>query len=222
LRRISWPVTLRTGEVHVVTTRAEQDAGVWLVLDALRDIGRSGGIDGAASSLDLTVRAASALASHHVRRGDRVGLVVLGAETTRVPLGGGPRHLHRLLGTLARVRSDPRATPPEQLELGAAAGSVVHVLSPLLFASVVTAAATLQRRGLSVVVIDTLGERPDDRDPLSTEALAWRMRRIERENRLDALAASGCPVVRWQGPRTLDEVLHRLARRAQVPRVRAR
>ena len=73
LRRISWPVSLRTGELQVVTTRAEQDASVLIVVDALRDIGISGGVDGRASSLDLTVRAASALAEHHVRRGDRVG-----------------------------------------------------------------------------------------------------------------------------------------------------
>ncbi|CAA9320928.1 MAG: hypothetical protein AVDCRST_MAG36-512 [uncultured Nocardioidaceae bacterium] len=222
LRRISWPVTLRTGEVHAVTTRAEQDAGVWLVLDALREIGWSGGIDGEASSLDLTVRAGSALAAHHLRQGDRVGLLVLGAEVTRVPLGSGPRHLHRIEGTLVRVRADPRRTPPERLELGAAAGSIVHVLSPMLQASVVTAAATLQRRGLSVVVIDTLGHHEPAEDRLSTAGLAWRMRMVEREDRLDALATLGCPVVRWQGPGTLDEVLQRLARRARVPRVGAR
>jgi uncharacterized protein (DUF58 family) len=223
LRRISWPVSLRTGELHVVTTRAEQDAGVWLVVDALRDVGRSGGIDGPASSLDLTVRAAAALAEHHVRQGDRVGLLVVGSGITRVPLGSGPRHLHRLTGTLARVRSDVRSMPPERLELGATAGSVVHLLSPMLFPSLLTLAATLQRRGQAVVVIDTLGDRGgEDEDPRSAAALAWRMRRIERDDRLDALAGLGCPVVRWQGPRTLDEVLHRLARRARVPRVAAR
>ena len=221
LRRISWPVTLRTGDVHVVTTRAEQDAGVWLVVDALRDVGRSGGVDGEASSLDLTVRAAAALARHHVRQGDRVGLLVLGASSTRVPLGSGPRHLHRIDGTLARLRVDPRSTPPERLEVGASAGSIVHVLSPMLVTPVVTAAASLQRRGIAVVVIDTLGEHAVDHDPLSARALAWRMRQVERQDRLDALAALGCPVVRWQGARTLDEVLHRLARRARVPRVRA-
>ena len=61
------------------------------------------GVDGSASSLDLTVRAASALAEHHVRVGDRVGLRVLGPGDARVPLGTGTRHLHRLAGTLARV-----------------------------------------------------------------------------------------------------------------------
>ena len=99
-------MSLRTGELHVITTRAEQDAGVWLVVDGLRDIGRSGGIDGAASTLDLTVRAAAALAEHHVRTGDRVGLLVVAADPSRVPLGSGPRHLQRIHAVLARIRTD--------------------------------------------------------------------------------------------------------------------
>ena len=37
-------MSLRTGDLHVITTRAEQDAGVWLVVDGLRDIGVSGEI----------------------------------------------------------------------------------------------------------------------------------------------------------------------------------
>src|SRR4051812_34544489 len=64
LRRINWRVSLRTGDLHVVTSRGEEDSGVLLVVDALADFGRSGGVGGAASSLDVTVRAASALAEH--------------------------------------------------------------------------------------------------------------------------------------------------------------
>ncbi|MBC2933912.1 DUF58 domain-containing protein [Nocardioides sp. zg-1228] len=223
LRRITWPVSLRTGELHVVTTRAEQDAGVWLVVDGLRDIGTSGGIDGPASTLDLTVRAAAALAEHHVRTGDRVGMLVVAADGARVPLGAGPRHLQRLLGTLARVRPEARSVPPERLDLGAGAGSVVHVLSPMLFTPLVTATAGLQRGGTSVVVIDTLGEAFAGReaDRLSLPALAARMQRIERDDRLRRLAALGTPVVPWRGPGTLDTVLQQLARRARVPKVRA-
>ncbi|MCY4725479.1 DUF58 domain-containing protein [Nocardioides sp. STR2] len=224
LKRINWPVSLRTGELHVVTTRAEQDAGVWLVVDALRDIGVSGGIDGRPSTLDLTVRAAAALAEHHVRTGDRVGLVVVTANGTRVPLGSGPRHLQRLLGTLARTRTDARSTPPERLELGTESGSVVHVLSPMLSTPLVTATASLQRGGTSVVVVDTLGDAlavPDGAERLGLPALATRMQKVERDDRLRRLAALGAPVVPWRGPGTLDTVLQKLARRAQVPRVRA-
>ena len=221
LKRINWPVSLRTRELHVITTRAEQDAGVWLVVDGLRDIGVSGGIDGAASTLDLTVRAAAALAEHHVRTGDRVGLLVVAADGARVPLGSGQRHLQRVQGTLARVRTEARSVPPERLDLGAGAGSVVYVLSPMLFTPLVTATASLQRSGASVVVIDTLGEREQSADRLAPAGLAARMQKLERGDRLERLAALGCPVVPWRGPGTLDTVLQQLARRARVPKVRA-
>ncbi len=222
LKRITWPVSLRTGELHVITTRAEQDAGVWLVVDGLRDIGVSGGIDGAASSLDLTVRATAALAEHHVRTGDRVGLLVVAADPVRVRLGSGARHLHRLHGTLARVRTETRSVAPERLDLVAGSGSVVYVLSPMLFTPLVTATASLQRSGASVVVIDTLGDRDAGGDRLALPGLAARMQKLERDDRLRQLAALGCPVVPWRGPGTLDTVLHQLARRARVPKVRAR
>ena len=61
----------------------------------------------------------------------------------------------------------------------------------------------------------------DDQDP-ALVALAWRMRRIERSVVLERLAALGCPVVPWRGPGTVDDVMRRLARRAQLPRVVAR
>ena len=222
LKRITWPVSLRTGELHVVTTRAEQDAGVWLVVDALRDIGVSGGVDGRASSLDLTVRAATALAEHHLRAGDRVGLLVVAPGGRRIGLGSGPRHLQRLVGTLARIRAEAGSVAPSRIDLGAGAGSIVHVLSPMLFGPLVTATAGLQRSGVPVVVIDTLGEPsidPDDR--LALSSLAARMQAIERDARLARLAAAGCPVVPWRGPGTLEVVLRQLAQRAQVPRMRA-
>lgn len=222
LKRINWPVSLRTGELHVVTTRAEQDAGVWIVVDGLRDIGVSGGVDGASSTLDLTVRAAAALAEHHVRTGDRVGMLVVAADGARVPLGSGTRHLHRLQGTLARVRTEARSVAPERLDLGAGAGSVVHVLSPMFFTPLVTATASLQRTGASVVVIDTIGEAMSaGADRLALPSLAARMQKVERDDRLRRLAALGTPVVPWRGPGTLDTVLRQLARRGQVPQVRA-
>ncbi len=77
-----------------------------------------------------------------------------------------------------------------------------------------------------MLVVDTL---PTDVVPAVVEGtdpriadLAWRMRRIERREALARLATIGCPVVAWRGPGTLDEVLHRLARWAQLPQVRAR
>jgi uncharacterized protein (DUF58 family) len=227
LRRINWRVSLRTDELHVVTARGEEDTGVLVVVDALADHGRSGGVDGAESSLDVTVRAASALAEHHVRRGDRVSLRVVGPGAEAVGYGAGQRHLRRITGRLAAMQvGDPHRLSDRQLQFGATAGTVVFVLSPMLSELVGTATATLVKRGVPVLVVDTL---PPDATPSVLEGtdpvvadLAWRMRLLERERVLARLAAMGCPVVPWRGPGTLDIVLRRLSRRAQLPQVRAR
>jgi uncharacterized protein (DUF58 family) len=224
LRRIDWRVSLRTGELHVVTARAEEDTGVLLVVDALADHGESGGVDGAASSLDLAVRGASAIAEHHIRRGDRVALRVIGHGHEQVGYGAGARHLRRIRDELAGVQVGSTGdTGSGALQLGVTGGVVVVVLSPMLAEPVATVAATLTRRGVAVLVVDTLPpdvrpEGADGADP-GLLALAWRMRRIDRSVLLDRLAALGCPVVAWRGPGTLDDVLRRLARRAELPRV---
>jgi hypothetical protein len=132
-----------------------------------------------------------------------------------------------VLGRLAAVRpAGLRDDASGPLQLRVTAGTVVVVLSPLLSHTIGSATAALQRRGLPVIAIDTL---PDHVGALAAEGtdpqvadLAWRLRRTEREQFLTALAREGCPVVRWRGPGTLDDVLHRLARRAQLPQVRVR
>ena len=74
-------------------------------------------------------------------------------------------------------------------------------------------------RGLPVVAIDTLPDRPGADSPVgAVEALAWRLRLVERQLELVELARAGIPVVPWRGPGTLDEVMRRQARRSQLPR----
>ena len=227
LRRINWRASLRSGSLHVVSTRSEEDSAVLIVVDALAEHGVSGGIDGADSSLDVSVRAAAALAEHYVRRGDRVGLRVLGAGGESVTPGAGRRHLQRVRVTLARLRpGEPRDLDADRLRFRAGAGTVVIVLSPMLHEVVVAATAALAGSGLPVIVVDTLPEGtapsvPRDTDPVIAD-LAWRMRLTDREVLFARLSRIGCPAVPWRGPGTLDDVLHRLARRAQLPQVRAR
>jgi len=225
LRRINWRVSLRTGSLHVITARAEEDSGVLLVVDAIADHGRSRGVGGTASSLDVTVRAAAALAEHHTQNGDRVALRVVGPRGESVGYGAGHRHLRMLLGRLATLQVGP-LRPDAELTFGATAGTVVMVMSPMLNPEMGTATATLVKRGLPVMVVDTL---PDEATPAVIEGtdaavagLAWRMRKVEREQVLARLAALGCPVVPWRGPGTVDDVMRRLARRAQLPTVRVR
>ena len=219
LRRVHWPVSLRTGTLHVTSTVAEEDSGILLLVDSGVEVGVSGGTAGAESSLDVAVRAAGALAEHYLHRGDRVGLRILGAAARGVvPLSSGRRHLRRVLETLsmavpgARHDADPRRfrVPP---------GTVVVVLSPMLSDQVLVATRTLARRGLDLVVVDTM---PTDLDAFAVgprDRIAWRMRLLEREVLLDRVRRAGVPVARWSGPGTLDEVLRGLGRRARQPRL---
>jgi hypothetical protein len=98
-----------------------------------------------------------------------------------------------------------------------AAGAVVIVFSPMLSERAVVATTTLARRGLSVVVVDTLPADVDLGDVTRTTLLAWRMRRLERELLLARITRLGVPIVAWHGPGSLDAVLRRLARRAALP-----
>ena len=222
LRRVNWRTTLRTGEMHSVGTSAEEDSSVLILVDAVTDVGASGGLDGEASTLDVTVRAASALAAHHVRVGDRIGLRVLGRTGQVLGPGSGLRHLRRLQELLAQVHAGwPESLSTRRLRLRIGANSVVVVLSPLLTPEITTAMVTLTRRGLDVVCIDTLAPDtlPDTaRDPQSAGRLAWRLRLLEREVQRTEVARRGIPVVPWRGPGTLDDVLRRLARRSRLPR----
>ncbi|CAN5349281.1 DUF58 domain-containing protein [soil metagenome] len=225
LRRIHWAVSARTGELHVTTTRAEQDAGLLLVVDLLAEHGQSDGVDGRESSLDITVRAAAAFAELAVHRGDRVGVRPVGGRARAVPSGAGQRHLRRVLGALADVvAGDSPYDDLTRVYLRVGAGTTVVILSPLLADAIATTAATLVRSGVPVVVIDTL---PADfvadlgeRDP-AVSALAWRMRRLEREGITTALDAIGCPVVPWHGRGTIDDVFRSLRRRGGHSRMRA-
>ena len=111
MRRINWPRSLRAGSLHVTSTWADQDTHVVLEVDATDDLGVSEGVDGTASSIDIAVRAAGAIAEHYLNRGDRVTLRVLGSSRSRdLPSATGRAHLRRVLDTLAAIQpgTDPR------------------------------------------------------------------------------------------------------------------
>lgn len=222
LRRIHWPVSLRTGALHVAGTYTDRDTEVIIVLDAGNDVGWSDGDAGAPTSLDLGVRAAGAIAEHFMRRGDRVGLRTFATvKTARLTSATGAAHLRRLLIELANVQVGTaglrRTDPPP---LGLRGGGLVVMLSPMLSPAALQQAVTLVRQQLTVLVVDTLPEGvggPDGVDPSRT--LAWRIRLLERQDEIRRVEEQGVPVVAWRGPGSIDQVLRDLGRRAGAPRV---
>ncbi len=222
LRRIHWPVSLRSRTLHVTATWADQDAEIMLLVDASTDLGTSEGIDGYASSLDVTVRAAGAVAEHFLRRGERVGLCVFGPDLLRLPPAAGQNHLRKLLYRLAETKvGNKTSAEGKLLRLHLGADTTVVMLSACISQLALRQAVTLVGRGLSVIVIDTL---PDHIGGIDDPALtiAWRIRRLERNTELSQLSNAGVPVVPWHGPGSLDQVLRDLGRRSSAPRMARR
>lgn len=225
LRRIHWPVTARTGRLHVTATHADEDTQVVLLIDALNDIGESTGLEGVHSSMDITVRAVAAVAAQFLRRGDRVGVRVFGDwNVTMLPPRSGQLQLRRILDSLCLIEpGSARGAAAVTSRRGLGPGTLVLMFSPMVEREVAAQVGVLMRTGLDVVVIDTL---PPDAIATSSapdpEALAWRIRMIERRLELDRLATLGVPVVRWSGPHSLDVVLRDLSLRPSRPRLVAR
>ena len=219
LRRINWRVSSRTGELHVTSTWSDRDTHVLLLLDTEADIGRSEGVDGRASSLDIAVRAAAAIAEHFLRSGDRVGLIDLGRRVRSVPVGSGRRHLRRLLDALVVAEAAPNHRAEPVRLRPTEAGALVVVLSPLVGQAGQTQIAHLAHHGHTVVVVDTL--------PAAVGAPLTAVGRVGVPGADDGTGGRDRPPRRdrrarrrWHGRGTLDQVLRDVSRLATAPRGR--
>lgn len=225
LRRVNWRVTRRTGEVHVNATLAERDAEVVLLLDVRYEAGVSGGVGGASSVLDATVRAAAAITEHYTHQGDRVALVEYGPRLRRLPAGTGRRQYLSALSWLTDVDSAPSGFAPGPRLLAAGLrppSALVIVLTPLLDQDSADLLAVLARSGRTLVTVDTLPERvrPPHRGDWSD--VATRLWRLERANTVGRLRAVGVPVAPWQGAGSLDLMLRHVGRLAATSQAMSR
>ena len=214
LRRIHWPRSLRSGTLHVTSTWADHDRHVVLLVDALADVGTSEGIDGRASSLDISVRAASAIAGHYIATGDRVALVMIGSRgIQRVPPATGRRHLRRVLEALANIEPTNELFDDGRIPPGLGHGPLVVMLSPLLSSRTLQRAVSMTQRGMSVLVVDCLppditSDDPDD----PYVGVAWRIEVLQRERAVRKVREAGIAVLPWRGPGSLDAVLRDMHR----------
>ncbi len=208
VRRIDWRTTARRSpeldQLYVRRTYATAEATVMLVLDSRDDVGpdlatwRGSGpqrVD-EPTSLDLARHAAASVATTLVDGGDRVGLEDLGRRRRPVPPAAGRRHLRRLLHALALshpVGLPGRRLRPPQLP----ADAFVYLFTTALDDEPVVLTRYWRETGHGVVVVDTL---PDVRPARGEHMrIAWRITRMERDDRLAHLSSEGVPVVRWAG-----------------------
>ena len=204
LRRIHWPISARTGQLHVRTTYAELDSEILLVLDAEDEYGDPAAH--AETSLDIGVRSCAAMAAHLLQRGERVGLQVLSSvRPERVRSRGGSGQLRRILHELSGVRPGALgAGSGARHRIHASRGTLVVVVTPLVGTAATTLAAEAAQRGLVTVLVDSL--------PAATAAgdAAQRLSMLQRQVHIHRLQARGLAVVPWRGPGSLDPVLRRM------------
>jgi uncharacterized protein (DUF58 family) len=204
LRDVNWAVSSRRGDLHVNERSALRAADVVLVVDAFSEVGPAGD-----STLDVAVRGAAALATAHLRTGDRVGVVALGGVPRWLGPAAGARQFYRIAEMVFDVRHDSVVAPDlDRIPRTALPpGALVVLFSPLLDERALGAVTDLRERGLAVIVIDVLRYEPPalPRSPVS--GLAVRLWRLDRVALRRTLARLGVPVLDWDAGASLDAVL---------------
>jgi uncharacterized protein (DUF58 family) len=153
-KRIAWKASARRGKLLVREMEREDRAVVWLVMDASIELWA--GAPGTAP-LDRAVEEVAALAARHLRRGDRVGLVVLASRLRAwIAPDEGAAHAATLASALASAAGTVDSDRSELDEAGVARRVTEH-------------ARPLDPRGLRDV-------RRGDLDALSRRADALRAR----------------------------------------------
>lgn len=195
VRRVNWRASARRGQLWVNEYHPERNADVILFLDAFAEA-RSG----ERSTLDRTVRAASALASRYLREKDRVGLISFGGVLNWLLPSTGLAQQYRIVDSLLDSRIVlnyawrnldviPRRTLPPQ--------ALVLALSPLLDERSTDALLDLRARRFDVVVVEispfpfvSAGRSPTDK----VAYRLWRLRRAATRARYER---AGVPVAVW-------------------------
>jgi uncharacterized protein (DUF58 family) len=194
VRRVHWRTSLRRQQLYVTDYYRERNADIVILLDILVSLGSP-----QANTLDVSVRAAAALAAHYLYHKDRVGLIHYGGVCTWILPATGQLQLYRLLDSLLGTqtlfsyltadiaRIPPRALPP---------GALIFVITTMLDARIDVALHDLLARGfqLVLVIISPAHVTPTAQHRQSSEAIA-RLWRLEMELRLQELRRLGVPVV---------------------------
>jgi len=194
VRRVHWRTSLKRQQLYVTDYYRERNADIIILLDTLVSLGSP-----LANTLDVSVRAAAALAAHYLYHKDRVGLIHYGGACTWLEPATGQVQLYRVLDTLLGTQSlfsyltaDIARIPPRVLPPGA----LIFIITTMLDPRIDVALHDLLARGFQFVLllISPAHVMATDHHWRASEAIAglWR---LEMELRLAELRRVGVPVV---------------------------
>ena len=205
VRQVNWRATARRGGLFVNERHPENSSDVVLLLDTFAEAR-----DAASGTLDAAVRAAVSLAKSHLARRDRVALVDFGGTLHWLEPAFGTTQLYRIIDALLAseiafsyawraVESIPRRVLPPT--------ALILAVTPLLDERSIGLVTDLRRRGADVTVIDVSPLPHTPPGPTSSDALAHRLWRLEREALRARLQSLGIAVAVWREDEMLGPAL---------------
>jgi uncharacterized protein (DUF58 family) len=207
IRQVNWPASLRLGQLYVTQYHQERNADVVLLLDALAESGARPN-----STLNVSVRAAAALASAYIVRRDRVGFIEYGGYLRWTKPASGRRHIEGLLKAVlpadvvyTEVVRDLDLLPPSILPRQA----LIIALSPLIDERFSRTIVNLVSRGYEVLTlaISPIALTRRMLRPSKLHEVTYRVWALERRARLNELRGRGIRVVDWDPEQPLEVAL---------------
>jgi uncharacterized protein (DUF58 family) len=217
VRDLNWSATSRRRRPLVNERASERAADLVVAVDAFTDLGVAG-----RSTLDVSVRGATALIESALRQRDRAGLIVLGGVLRWLTPASGERQFYRVAEAVLSARSLMfSVVRPDLTRLPRPAlppGSLVVVFSPLADERAFAVLEDLRQRRVRTVVVDVLSDAiPAAPRRAGPDPLTMRVWRLDRAADRLALARLGIPVLTWPPDDDLHAVLASLARRPAGP-----
>jgi uncharacterized protein (DUF58 family) len=220
VRRVNWRASARRGELVVNELHPERNTDVVLFLDTLSEVRTA-----ERGTLDLTVRAAAALAGAYLARKDRVGVIGFGGFLNWLLPATGLVQLYRIVDSLLDTEIvlsyawkevdllPPRTLPPKAL---------VVALTPLLDERSARALLDLRARGFDLAIVEVSPVPFTKPASGAHNELAHRLWLHLRAALRWQFESAGVPVVEWHDGVPLAAPLEEVAayrRHARVSRV---
>ncbi len=204
-RQVNWRATARRGALQVNDRHPEHSSDVVLLLDTFEEAR-----DETGGTLDSAVRAAAALARAHLARRDRVGVVDFGGTLHWLEPAFGTTQVYRIIDALLAsdiafsyawrdVESIPRRVLPP--------GALILAITPLLDERSVALVTDLRRRGCDLTVIEVSPLDHVSPGPSASDAVGYRLWRLQREALRARLRALGIGVTVWEHDTALGPAL---------------
>jgi len=212
-RRINWRASAKTADDLLLNEQiAELGADTIIIVDArpASNLFSPGGD----SLVKNSLRAAISISDKLLRDRNRVGLVTIGLDTSRIPPGYGRRQYNRLLLSLIRVRAGgvfSFENVPSYLKYFYPHLAQVVMISPLLDRDAFNSSGEIARSGYELLI---LSPNPIDYSSVAKSGRVSRTLRLSRElalmvrsNNLTLLREAGAVVLDWRKGEPLDFIL---------------